>query len=61
MDCGENSVEVYYDEYVRETDKRKLFLVDGEGLWVPKKVIIEDDERGTLSVPEWWAIDRELV
>lgn len=43
-----------------ETDKA-LLLHDGERqFWVPKS-LAQDNNDGTFTVPEWWAIENKLV
>ena len=45
---------------IHETDKA-LLLDDGKRkVWVPKR-LVEDNGDGTFTMPEWLAIDKELV
>jgi len=44
-----------------ETDKSFLILVDGEDkVWLPKS-LVENNEDGTFSLPEWLAIEKGWV
>lgn len=57
-------VEVYYDEEVldSETDMAKLFIIEGSKVWIPKSQITEEDQdAGIVWIPEWLAIEKELV
>jgi len=57
-------VEVTYDAEVEEseTDRAKLFYIDGSKVWIPKSQIIdEDSDESTVTIPEWLAIEKELV
>jgi len=51
------SVSIDYDHRVNETAKAILFLIDGEEYWIPKSVIIDDDEEesGSIEVAQWFA------
>ena len=53
----EMSVSIDYDHRVNETAKAILFLIDGEEYWIPKSVIIDDDEEesGSIEVAQWFA------
>ena len=57
-------VEITYDEESEEseTEMARLFYIDGSKVWIPKSQIIEEDEtESTIIVPEWLAIDKELI
>ena len=57
-------VEIVYDEEVRETVHARLLRIDGRDVWLPKSQIDDvatDGENGTVSIPEWLAIEKELV
>ena len=43
-----------------ETDKAIRLVVDGKSAWLPKSQV-EDNGDGTFTMPEWLAIDKELV
>ena len=49
-------------EVVRETDAAFLFRCDddGEEYWLPKSQC-EWDDLGTMSIPKWLAVKKELV
>jgi len=52
---------------VRETDAAILCDIDGDEVWIPKSQIHDDSEvyemstSGTLIIPEWLAVEKELV
>lgn len=52
------------------TELAILFNVDGCGAWIPRSQILEgsnfgddseEDDEGELIIPEWLAIEKELV
>ena len=47
-------------EIVHETDKAYLLDVGGREVWVPKSQV-QNNEDGTFTLPEWLAIEKELV
>lgn len=50
-------------EVMRETDKAVLVSETGEkddGVWLPKSQIEINDD-GTISLPEWLAMDKGLI
>ena len=47
-------------EQVRETEKAILLDIDGKTVWFPKYVI-EDHGDGCYTIPEKWAIEKEIV
>ena len=57
-------IEVTYDRVIQPTDDAICFEIDGREVWIPKSQLQDDDpdeDGGTFEVPEWLAIDRELV
>ena len=38
----------------RTTDKAKLFVIHGEGFWIPKSVI-DDENEEIVAIKRWWA------
>ncbi len=53
-------IEVAHDGVARETDDAKLFrFAEGE-IWIPKSQI-EDEEKNSVSIPEWLALKKGLV
>ena len=53
---------IAYDYEEGDTDKARLFIIDGRDVWIPKSVIDEEDEEeNTVSVKEWWALKEGLI
>ena len=52
---------VEYDEHLHDTDDARLFLIDGEKVWIPKSVIEDDDDMGTLELASWFCEKEDLV
>jgi hypothetical protein len=55
----------FYGEIIAETDNAKL-IGDGEhNVWIPNSLIIEQEKINgndfMFLIPEWLAIDREIV
>lgn len=50
-----------YEEFIDETDKAWYLVVEGKGNWFPKSVCQIDKENMTIDVPEWLAIDKEIL
>lgn len=54
-------------EAIGETALALLCLIDGKEVWIPQGQISDDSEvwkvgdKGTLVIPEWLAIAKELV
>jgi hypothetical protein len=53
--------DVEYDEIVHETEKAFLFNIGGKEVWLPKSLIEVDYESKTITLPEKWAIEKEIV
>lgn len=53
--------DVEYDEIVYETAQAFLFNIGGKEVWLPKSVIEVDVDSKTITLPEKFAIDKELV
>ena len=60
-DRGE--VKIDYDEIIRDDDRYAaiLFAIDGAEIWLPRSQIDVDEDNQTVTLPEWLAIERELV
>ena len=58
-------VVIPFDDIIRQTPEATLFDTGDEEVWLPKSQILEvddsDPERKTVTIPEWLAIDKELV
>lgn len=53
-------VDIDVDQLVRETDAAWLFIIAGEGYWLPKsQCTFDGDDR--VCVPEWLAIEKGLA
>ena len=56
------SVEVEYDELIHETDKARLVSVDNGEVWIPlSQVVMWDEDEQVFEIPEWLAIEKNLV
>ena len=61
-DTSTEPVELSYTELVVERDESILFEIDSRPIWLPRSEIVEHDaERKVVTIPEWLAIDREVV
>lgn len=65
MSGNDDPVLVVVFGLVTETEDAKLFKLDdeaifGERLWVPKSLILSEDD-DSIEVPEWWAIEKGLA
>ena len=58
---SEPTESVEYDEHLHDTDDARLFLIDGQQVWIPKSVIEDDDDMGTLEVATWFCEKEELI
>ncbi len=58
---GEAKVEIQFDKVVRETDASWTVTVDSRRVVLPKSNCDVDAGDGTAMVPEWLAIEEELV
>lgn len=47
--------------FIHSTEKAWLLEYDGKEFWVPKSQVEYDREEEVLSIPEWLAIENELV
>lgn len=54
-------VDLEVDEWITDTEKAYLFVINGKRVWLPKSQIEFDEEDRIVSMPERMAIDRELV
>lgn len=60
-------VEIYVDNVITETEEAILCDMDGNQIWIPKSQIHKSSEvrhegdTGWLVLPEWLAIEKELV
>ncbi|MEE8240113.1 MAG: hypothetical protein V3R16_02495 [Nitrospirales bacterium] len=57
---SEAVVEVDYDDELTETTGAVLFSINGNGIWIPKSQIIDQDG-GTITIPEWLAMEEGLI
>lgn len=59
----ESLADVEYD-FVKLDDPAKkaiLFRIDGKDVWLPRAHIEVDAEEKVVTMPEWLAIERDLV
>ena len=60
--AGSALVEIEYQHVRRKAEDAVLFTIDEREVWLPRREIHNwNEELKTLDVPEWLAIDRELV
>ncbi len=58
---GANDLIKIAAELVHETEKAFL-ITDGElKVWVPQSQVVHHEEEGVFEMPEWLAIEKELV
>ncbi|KKM89966.1 hypothetical protein LCGC14_1243370 [marine sediment metagenome] len=62
-----DQAEVFYDTEIEErvTELARLFMFDGDEVWIPKSQIADEEsdrngDGGTLWIPEWLAIEKGL-
>lgn len=48
-------------ELRRETDKAFLIFDGTKEVWLPKALVQHDLTDGTFAMPEWLALERELI
>ena len=64
MSSMSEKVVIDYDEIEldREDLNAILFEIEERSVWIPRSLILNHDEdERTITVPEWFAIDKELV
>ncbi len=70
MSTMDELVDIEYVSIVRETDLAVQYqinddLFDPQRVWIPKSQIEdeceEDDGSGTITIPEWLAIEKRLI
>jgi len=67
MSRSDDPVEIYVEEVLADTDEAILCLVDGDTeAWIPRSQLLyteveEEGDSGNIEIPEWLAIDRELI
>ena len=55
-------VEIEYEHIRRKLEEAVLFSIEDKDVWLPREKIYNwNEELKTLDIPEWLAIDRELV
>jgi hypothetical protein len=63
----ERYIEYEETEVIKTTDDAMLLTLDGAETWVPKSLlhadsdVYEEGDIGTVWIPEWWAIQEQLV
>lgn len=61
------TVQIQNVTVIRDTEKALLVEIEGEEVWIPKKMIDDDSEvykigtEGTLVIPLWLAEEKDLV
>jgi hypothetical protein len=55
-DDEDDGVKVEHDGLVHETDAAQLYEIDGDKVWIPKSVILDENDGGDfILVKSWWA------
>lgn len=55
-------VEISYEHILRKARDSVLFSIEDRDVWIPRSRLNDWDEQlKTFSIPEWLAIDREVV
>ena len=52
--------EIFADE-IKRTDKAICYETTKGIIWLPISLLIEDKGNGEITVPEWWAIEKDLI
>lgn len=64
-ECDEekfDTIEIYYDELLGQTDKAVLVKIDGEDMFIPKTHICSVDKKHKqIMITEWIATEKGLV
>lgn len=58
---GERIVDVEVDGSVRETEKAICVRLGKATIWLPKSQVEYDPKENVVTLPEWLAIEKELV
>lgn len=61
---GREPVEVFYDEEIEVKAKTlaRLFRFGTMEIWIPKsQILLEDERRKLIEIPEWLAIEKGLA
>lgn len=58
---NQHIVELEVDDWIAETDKAYLVVINGVKVWLPKSQCEFDENDAIMSMPESLAIDRELI
>ncbi len=59
MSTGKSDLVELECETLHETDKAILIAVGDEKAWLPKSMVEFED--GTVTLPEWLAIEKRLI
>lgn len=54
-------VEISFDELKYETDAAFLVVIDDEKVWLPKSQVELHETSGIVAMPEWLAIEKDLI
>jgi len=60
MTAGRSDLVDIAGEVRHETDKGLLFFDGDRTIWLPKSLVEVNDD-GTVTMPEWLAMDKELL
>lgn len=54
-------VDLNVDRWVTSTPRAWLVIIDGKRIFCPKSICEFDEDEGIVTMPEWLAIEKELV
>jgi hypothetical protein len=54
-------IDISFDEIQAETEKAWRIIIDDEGYWLPKSQVEMYEDDLVVVVPEWLAIEKNLV
>lgn len=54
-------VDLEVDILKYETPRAYLLIIDGKEVWLPKSQVAYSDDDKKITLPEWLAIEKELV
>lgn len=59
-DDADDAVWLDHEGVRRETDKAKLFVIDGQEVWIPKGQIVDEGD-DLVGIPRWLADSKGLT
>ena len=58
---NEEVVEINFDEVIKETALAYLIRIDEDEIWLPKSQCDMDQAGHVVDIPEWLALDKDLI